>query len=57
MRSDVGLHVQVQAAVNDKPEYHTLVASVALIDTNQAFYYCANPDNNKKVCPMPNRLQ
>ena len=41
---------QVQAAVDAKPEWHTVCATVTLVDPQQALYYCANPDNNKKVC-------
>ena len=40
---------QVQAAVSEQAEYHSLAATVVLVDANQAFFYCANPDNNKKA--------
>ena len=40
---------KVQAAVDAKPEYHTLTGTVVLIDPQQAFYYQANPSNNRKV--------
>ena len=45
--------MQVQAAVDGKPEYHTLTAIVAMIDPQQAFYYQANPATNRKVSCWP----
>ena len=32
-----------------KAQWHTLVAVIAQIDPNQAMYYEACPDNNRKV--------
>lgn len=32
-----------------KPQYHTIVATVAQIDPQQSLYYEASPDNNRKV--------
>ncbi|KAK9902800.1 hypothetical protein WJX75_006399 [Coccomyxa subellipsoidea] len=32
-----------------KPQYHTIIATVAHIDAQQALYYEACPDNNRKV--------
>ena len=34
-----------------KAQWHTLVAVIAQIDPNQAMYYEACPDNNRKVRP------
>ena len=36
--------------VDAKPEYHTVTATVVLIDPAQSLYYQACPDNNRKVC-------
>ena len=35
-----------------KAQWHTLVAVIAQIDPNQAMYYEACPDNNRKVCSV-----
>ena len=35
-----------------KPQWHTLLATIAAIDPNQAMYYEANPENNRKACPQ-----
>ena len=38
------------APADAKPQWHTLVATVAQIDPNQSMYYEACPDNNRKAC-------
>ena len=35
-----------------KPQWHTLLATIAAIDPNQAMYYEANPENNRKARPQ-----
>ena len=37
--------------MSKQAEYHSLAATVVLVDANQAFFYRANPDHNKKACP------
>lgn len=45
----------VQKAVEDlppadaKPEYHSVTATVVLLDPAQSLYYQACPENNRKV--------
>lgn len=38
-----------------KPQYHTIIATVAHIDAQQALYYEACPDNNRKVRDFSDR--
>ena len=37
-------------SVDSKPEYHTVLATVAQIDPDTNLYYNACPENNRKVC-------
>lgn len=39
--------------VDAKPEYFTAVVTVAKIQDDQSMYYCACPDNNRKVVEAP----
>lgn len=36
-------------APDARPEYHTVTATVAMIDPDQSLYYQACPENNRKV--------
>lgn len=45
----------VLPATDAKPEYHTVLATVAYINPEQTLYYLANPENGRKVVPQDGR--